>query len=209
MERNVVLVGDPPTTGGAVLPNDCRSYVNDVAKALVGGKVWCAACKSEGFIAKAGGPYRPTFCGVEGVLDGDLVICQCPAPPTLHALAVSSRPPQVYVDDRVETLEILPPPFRQYVNLRDTEKVCHHLAHSLRFELKNTVTGKLLPNTPYRILLSTNTQYVGISDSSGLTETVENDTPFTAQLEAPYYGNPTQDSFLDSGLQYSTDNCSC
>lgn len=209
MERNVVLVGDPPSTGGAVLPNDCRSYVNDVAKALMGGKVWCAACQSEGFIAKAGGPYRPNFCGVEEVLDGDLVICKCPVPPKLHALAVSSRPPQVYVDDRVETLGSLPPPFRQFINMRKSQKICHGLPHSLQFELKNQTTGEPLTNTPYRILLSTNTEYQGLTNSSGLTELIENDTPFTAQLEAPYYGDGTNQSSLDSGGQCGADTCAC
>ena len=29
MERKVVVVGDPPNTGGAVLANDCRATIND------------------------------------------------------------------------------------------------------------------------------------------------------------------------------------
>lgn len=209
MERNVVLVGDPASSGGAVLPNDCRSNVNGVAKALMGGKVWCAACKSVGFIAKSGGPYRPNLWGDEEVLDGDLVICKCPAPPKLHALAVSSRPPRVYVDDRIETLGVLPPPFRKFINMRKVRRTSYGLAHSLQFELKNKATGELSANTRYRILLSTNTEYQGLTDSTGLTEVVENDTPFTAQLEAPYYGDSTDQSFLDSGGQCDADSCAC
>lgn len=209
MLRKVVLVGDPPSTGGAVLPNGCNATVNGVSKALIGGAVWCAACKSEGVIVKSGGPHRSILYGSEEALEGDLVICKCRVPPKLHALAVSSRPPLVMVDDRMETLGALPPPFRQYINMRQTRRPVHGLAHSLQFELKNQATGELLVNTPYRILSSHNTEYQGLSDSSGLTEIIENDNPFTAQVEAPYYGNLDEHTSIHASEQCGADSCAC
>lgn len=64
--------------------------------ALIGGRAFCAGCSSVGYIAKAGGPYRPGFCGAEQVLEGDVVVCNCSAPPLL----VSSRQNRATCDDR-------------------------------------------------------------------------------------------------------------
>lgn len=188
MLRKVVVVGDPPSSGGAVLPNNCRSSINDVAKAWIGGKVWCEACKSEGLIAKAGGPYRPMAYGGEEVLEGDLVLCQCPVAPKLIAKAVSSGPPMVTVDDRIESLGALPPPFRQFCNFSGVRCSPHDLPHTIQFQVIDEESGKPVPHTRYLLVLSNNTEVIGITDAKGFTDPVGNDTPFTADIKVPYYG---------------------
>jgi len=201
MMRKVVLVGDPPSTGGFVLPNDCRSSVNDVPKAWVGGKVWCEACKSEGVIAKAGGPYRPMAYGGEEVLEGDLVLCQCPVAPKLIARAVSIAPPLVMVDDRIESLGELPPPFRQFCNFTGVRCVPPDLPHTINFFIEDGRTSQPLTHTPYLLVLSNNSEYMGTTDANGLTETVGSAEPFSAHIEIPYYGGRKKDvEFSDDGF---------
>lgn len=81
-----------------VLPFTCHPEVsiNGQQKALIGGRVFCAACNTVGWIAKAGGPYRTTICGAETALEGDVVDCQCPISPAL----VSSKQNLSWCDDR-------------------------------------------------------------------------------------------------------------
>ncbi|WP_198085054.1 M35 family metallo-endopeptidase [Variovorax sp. E3] len=87
MERKILVVGDPPAPGGAVLSYDgplLDLYGHRVA--LVGGRAYCEGCNSVGIIAKTGGPRRPRFIS-EAALEGDMVVCQCPAPqPILSTL---------------------------------------------------------------------------------------------------------------------------
>mgnify|MGYP003583072012 FL=1 len=95
MMRKVIVVGDPPAPGGAVLPYD--GHMSDVFEsrfALVGGRAYCEGCNSVGIIAKAGGPRRGCFHGAEIALEGDVVVCHCPVPPPLV-----SRLPYVPVYD--------------------------------------------------------------------------------------------------------------
>ena len=209
MLRKAILVGDPPFSGGAVLPNASRSTINGVSRAMIGGKVWCASCKTEGFIAKAGGPYRSTYCGEEEALEGDLVICRCPVPPKLQAVAVSSRLPMVLIDDRIESLGALPPPFRRFVNMHPTRRAVRGLAHSIQFKLTNKTTGALLANAPYRISSNHNAEYHGLTDSYGLTELVEYEDSFAVEIEAPYYGDINDSSSIIAGDQYGADYRSC
>ena len=87
MNRYLIVVGDAPACGGAVLPyeGDPPSTINGHRIALIGGRVQCEGCRSVGVIAKAGGPYRMLHCGVEQALEGDVVLCGCPVPPLLIA----------------------------------------------------------------------------------------------------------------------------
>ena len=98
MDRKYIVVGDAPACGGTVLPFVCRptDTIDGCQKALVGGRVFCAVCNSVGFIAKAGGLYRPTLCGAELALEGDMVECQCPVP----SLLVSTKQNRSRCDDR-------------------------------------------------------------------------------------------------------------
>lgn len=89
MMRKLIVVGDPPASGGAVLPY--RGPMMDVFGyriALIGGRAYCEGCNSVGIIAKAGGPRRGFFYEAEMALEGDVVICHCPAPPPLVATLV-------------------------------------------------------------------------------------------------------------------------
>jgi len=84
MMRKVIVVGDPPAPGGAVLPYGGQmSDVFGHRLALIGGRAYCEGCNSVGIIAKAGGPRRGCFHGAEMALEGDVVVCHCPAPPPL------------------------------------------------------------------------------------------------------------------------------
>ncbi|MDY7579208.1 PAAR domain-containing protein [Herbaspirillum sp. RTI4] len=87
MLRKIVVVGDPLSSGGAILDNGNSTFtVGDEGyiAALIGGPVRCDACKSTGTIAKAGGPRRLQFMG-EVALEDDIVHCKCSPPPVLKA----------------------------------------------------------------------------------------------------------------------------
>ena len=64
MHRYLIVVGDAPATGGAVLPYEGHpiSTIDGHRIALVGGRAFCAVCERVGVIAKSGGPYRAGFC---------------------------------------------------------------------------------------------------------------------------------------------------
>ncbi|SDC23299.1 PAAR domain-containing protein [Paraburkholderia lycopersici] len=88
MMRRIAVVGDTLERGGEVLPY--RGPVltwGDAGhqSARIGGQAFCAQCKSTGVIAKAGGPSRLNFEMGEVALDGDIVLCKCPAPPRIVA----------------------------------------------------------------------------------------------------------------------------
>lgn len=187
VDRKVVLVGDPPTSGGAVLPNGCKSYVNGVSKATQDSKVRCDACSSIGTIARAGGPFRPGVYGSHEVLEGDLVLCKCAVAPLLIAKAVSSGPPVLWVDDRIEKFGAVGPPLRQFINLTPWRAERPKEAHSIQFAVTNKTDKAALINASYRIIMDNNTEYIGITDAEGLTEIVGNNVPFTAKIQVPYY----------------------
>jgi uncharacterized Zn-binding protein involved in type VI secretion len=89
MMRKLIVVGDPPAPGGAVLPySGPMMDVFGHRIALIGGRAYCEGCNSVGIIAKAGGPRRGLFYGAEMALEGDVVICHCPVPPPLVATLV-------------------------------------------------------------------------------------------------------------------------
>jgi hypothetical protein len=89
MMRKLIVVGDPPAPGGAVLPySGPMMDVFGHRIALIGGRAYCEGCNSVGIIAKAGGPRRGEFYGAEMALEGDVVICHCPVPPPLVATLV-------------------------------------------------------------------------------------------------------------------------
>ncbi|MGJ7504451.1 M35 family metallo-endopeptidase [Variovorax sp. ZT5P49] len=85
MDRKVLVVGDPPASGGRVLPYDGPMLdLFGHRAALIGGRAYCEGCNSVGIIAKAGGPRRPQFIS-EVALEGDVVVCHCPVPQPLVA----------------------------------------------------------------------------------------------------------------------------
>lgn len=83
MMRKILVVGDPPASGGRVLPYDGPMFdLYGHRVALIGGRAYCEGCNSVGIIAKAGGPRRPQFIS-EAALEGDVVVCHCPVPQPL------------------------------------------------------------------------------------------------------------------------------
>src|SRR5436309_1254115 len=108
MLRKIIGVGDPPSSGGAVLANANSTFsVGDAGHkaALIGGSVRCDGCNSTGIIAKAGGPRRIQFMG-EVALENDIVVCKCPQPPKLIATLHHT----MNYDDLIESLGSVPPP---------------------------------------------------------------------------------------------------
>jgi hypothetical protein len=86
MERRIAVVGDHLSSGGYILPAEGSPFTfMEHQVALIGGQAFCAACKSNGVIAKAGGPYRMEFIA-EVALDGDIVLCKCDQPPKIVAV---------------------------------------------------------------------------------------------------------------------------
>lgn len=96
MIRKTLVVGDPPESGGNILPYEGPlSYINGHRAALIGGRVYCQGCNSVGIIIKTGGPRRMKFNGAEQALEGDAVQCYCSKPPLIFSKNQNSS----YYDD--------------------------------------------------------------------------------------------------------------
>ncbi|RKR43595.1 putative Zn-binding protein involved in type VI secretion [Paraburkholderia sp. BL17N1] len=101
MLRKIILVGKPPSTGGAALPDD-GIYITGVdgrPAALIGGKVSCSACQTTCAIFKAGGPCRKRNNGQETAFEGDRVRCKCEVNLTIVSAVGYDWLPEV--DDRI------------------------------------------------------------------------------------------------------------
>lgn len=72
----VIREGDATTTGGRVLQASGTLVWEDRRLARMGDPVWCAACKSVGFIAQG----NPTFIDevIAVATEGQAVRCKCP-----------------------------------------------------------------------------------------------------------------------------------
>ncbi|ABX17068.1 PAAR domain-containing protein [Burkholderia multivorans] len=100
MNRRIAVVGDGLSSGGTIAPyGGPRLLVHGHQAALIGGQAFCAACKTTGIIAKAGGPYRLRFQG-EVALEHDIVLCGCSTPPSIVAILAG----EAWCDDRLEGL---------------------------------------------------------------------------------------------------------
>lgn len=153
-ERNFLCVGDPPVTGGAVLPYNVpyptTFYGRDVA--LINGKVYCEACKSTGIIIKAGGPRRLLFEG-EAALDGDLCLCKCSPPPPIKATHALND----WFDDDAFGNPGLAPFYDEQIRAIDQK------------------TGQVLDGVAYFIKTSTGKIYKGYTDEFGLCPRIDTD----------------------------------
>lgn len=104
MMRKLILVGDPPSTGGVAQPHGVP-YVGGVGgtdHTIIGGTVFCVACNSVGLIAKAGGPSRRKGNHREIALEGDILLCRCAAHPVMVSKSSVSWHPKH--DDQIESL---------------------------------------------------------------------------------------------------------
>ena len=71
-----------------------------------------------------------------------------------------------------------------------------------QFKVLDSLTGRAVANTPYRIRLENGEQFSGMTDMFGLTQRVGANRAQMATLEIPYHGNST--STIDSSEQPST-----
>lgn len=87
MRRRIAVVGDELSSGGRILDYAQESLFIFLGHktALLGKQAYCDVCKSTGTIAKDGEAYRISYAGTENALDGDIVLCECPAPPRIVA----------------------------------------------------------------------------------------------------------------------------
>jgi len=94
-------------------------------------------------------------------------------------------------------------PLRQAVagDVAQTEKP----RFDLHFFLKDDMTSAPLVGMPYKITLDTGEEFFGLTDASGLTQTVGSDSQRIAYLEAPYYG----DIGSSSDTHHEHDSCGC
>jgi uncharacterized Zn-binding protein involved in type VI secretion len=85
MKRNLIVVGDKTTADGVVQNGMSAGFNNGTPLAYHGSRVYCPACKSEGYVAAWGPSWPMSFDGKQVALENDLCICQCNPPPRLVA----------------------------------------------------------------------------------------------------------------------------
>ena len=203
-KRNLVLVGDPLSTGGAVLPhNHNLDTRKGVSFAYINGKVHCDTCNSIGVIAKAGGPSRLNFRGQEAALEGDIVLCKCSVPPTLVAKAVTTSKPGVWADDLDQTLGVVPPVNKaEWLLSKGYQPEDFGLDHKIRFHAVDK-SGIPITSMPYKVTLADGTEHFGATDAQGMTKTIYTHSNHPAKLEIPYHDHSNSHS-VDH-----THNCAC
>jgi len=166
MQRLVLCVGDPPSTGGYIQPVSV-AYPHTIMghqAAYIGQGAFCNACKSSGVIAKAGGPYRSTHNGKEVALDRDILVCGCPTPPPL----IATRQSIFWVDDRLESMpSTLSTSTQSFVNRGAG-------LYDEKIKLRDG-NGKPLNNAYYTVKLPSGEVIHGVTDSSGYTERIKTD----------------------------------
>jgi uncharacterized Zn-binding protein involved in type VI secretion len=83
VRRYFIVEGDKTTRDGTVLEGESRARNRGRPLAYHGARVYCPACKSEGYIV-GDGPFRPVrLHGKQVAVENDLCICQCNPPPRL------------------------------------------------------------------------------------------------------------------------------
>lgn len=181
--RPFIREGDTLTPGGGVVqpvPQQCPvSYAGKNA-CFEGDPVYCNTCKSWG-ITKCVPPYRPHTApdGRQANLDGDLCICKCSTPPRLKTLSDNTR--MGFEEHEIARMAGAEP-WLQYSGYKSFAYDQHFLAQDIK-------TGKPLENVKYKITLDDGREFIGFTDSNGLTEKVFSNSPQTATIEVPYYGN--------------------
>ncbi|WP_250500258.1 PAAR domain-containing protein [Caballeronia sp. GAWG1-5s-s] len=76
MTKMIALKGNLTTTGGRVLDGDESMRDNGIPVARHMGLASCPRCKKNGPIS--GTATNWGFSGTRGVVDGDIVMCECP-----------------------------------------------------------------------------------------------------------------------------------
>ncbi|WP_233863503.1 PAAR domain-containing protein [Paraburkholderia adhaesiva] len=159
MMRRVAVVGDELTSKGHILPYEqahgCSFHGHKAA--LIGGEAYCEKCKSIGWIAKAGGPYRPKYGTTREIaLDGDIVLCRCPVPP--HIIATLSG--ESRSTDENHGLSA-----RSYQSADNNSGEFH----DEKFQLLDGKSGQPLGHVEYAIVRQTGAIEQGVTDAGGYT----------------------------------------
>ncbi|MFC5476031.1 PAAR domain-containing protein [Paraherbaspirillum soli] len=163
--RKLLLVGDPPSTGGAAQPHGIP-YVGGVGgidHAIIGGTVFCTACNSIGLIAKAGGPSRCKGNHREIALEGDILLCRCHVHPVMLSNSGLSWHPKH--DDQIESLGAHSSRDRQRdsVSAATADKLFND-----RFVLRGP-DHQPIPNAAYAVERSSGAVEYGETDGAGHT----------------------------------------
>jgi hypothetical protein len=159
MMRRVAVVGDELSSNGHILPYEqahgCSFHGHKVA--LIGGEAYCEKCKSTGWIAKAGGLYRPKYGTTREIaLDSDIVLCRCPVPPRIVAkLSGESRS----TDEN------------EGFSTRSYQSTDNNISefHDEKFQLMDGESGLPRANVQYAVVRQSGAIEHGTTDASGYT----------------------------------------
>ncbi|WP_080405622.1 PAAR domain-containing protein [Burkholderia ubonensis] len=159
MKRSYIIVGDTTTAGGVVIQGEPVYTTNGKPLAHHEGKVYCHACKSEGYIRNVG-PSRPMMLmGKQVALENDLCICKCNPPPRLIASQNSAF--MEFDSKELETMGYTPQ--GRYIG---------DASYDQHFQLKDKHTGRPLQDMPYRIVTDDGEEIEGRTDANGNTEKI-------------------------------------
>jgi uncharacterized Zn-binding protein involved in type VI secretion len=178
-ERNPLCVGDPPVTGGAVLPYtaECPNIINGAQTAIIGGQVLCAACGVTGTIAKKGGLRRYTDMGNEVALDGDLCMCACHPPPPIKATIATTFLYDDMGEAKITTYNL--PIISSPLPLNQPNDIYWVLV-----KVKDTITNEPIRNRPVLVRYHGQEQFMTTNENGELT--LSNKQIITAQLIIDY-----------------------
>lgn len=175
MMRRIAVVDDALKDGGKILPYSGRTCTFGDAghqAALIGGQAYCEACKSVGTIAKAGGSRRMNFMG-EVALDGDLVLCKCPAPQRIVATLAGNAWYEDMGGGNGTSAAVSPAQ-----SIFAASSPCY----DQQIQILNEDTGQPLARVRYRLRGDAGT-FEGRTDANGMTERVASDGAATVTLE--------------------------
>jgi hypothetical protein len=157
MRRRIAVVGDDLSGGGKILPYvqklSYRAHGHVIA--LIGGKVYCDACKGMGVIAKAGGPRRSFYLSAHEVaLDQDAVMCDCATPRQIVATLAG----ETWFDDLAEW----------NATASGSSTGLRLESYDEKFTLRDA-RGRALANSFYTVRLPTGELVHGVTDGGGNT----------------------------------------
>jgi hypothetical protein len=193
MQRRIAVVGDTLTGGGFVLSyrSEMDFMFHGHQVALIGGKAYCEKCKSTGIVVKAGGPTRLNYINMREVaLDRDIVLCECERHPQIIAVHAGDS----MVDDEAEKYAAL-----TSAPSAGSSTSSNAYRYDQHFILRDERTGRILANTPYRIVTDDGGTTEGRTDVQGRTDKVSSDsaamaTVYVLEDHAPM--NPDWDRYL-------------
>lgn len=159
VKRSYIILGDMTTAGGVVIQGEPVYTANGKPLAYHEAKVYCHACKTEGYIRNIG-PSRPMMLmGKQVALENDLCICKCNPPPQL--IASQSSAFMEFGSKELETMGYTP-----------KGRYFGDASYDQHFLLKDKRTGRPLHDVPYRIVTDEGGEIEGRTDANGYTEKI-------------------------------------